>query len=114
MKKKFVIKQSNLYTRLPIHGTILILISLDHWNAPDVVRGVLYTLMAIGWFFVLKTRFEQEEVDLFDFENEIDDQIQEPTTSNVKAKSKFQMRLEKIAKDRGIDLTKKTKIKSLS
>lgn len=97
MIKHFHIKTSNLPSRLPIVTTVVLFIALDHWNASDLVRGIFYTLFAVVWILSIIGIYVGEEVDLFEFEKD------EPRTE-AKAKSKFQERLEKLAKERGITL----------
>lgn len=94
MKKQFRIKYSNMPVKLPIISTVVLFIALDHWNASDLIRGIFYTLYGMIWIIALISVGLEKSVDLFDFDKD------EPQTEG-KAKSKFQEKLEKMAKERG-------------
>lgn len=64
-EKKFKIDRKNLPTRLPIYNTLIIVIALDYWSAPDWLWGVLGTLVLIAWVSVLISFFKDDYVDIF-------------------------------------------------
>ena len=46
---KRVLHRSLLPTKLPLSFTALCLICLDHWGANDIIRGVVYSILALFW-----------------------------------------------------------------
>ena len=75
------------------------LIALDHWQANDIIRGIVFTIYSLYWILCIVLIKYQHGIDVFEFDKD------EPKTE-VKAKSKFQEKLEKIAKERGYESNK--------
>lgn len=98
MKKTFKIKPKNLASRPPLMSTVVMLIALDHWGASDVTRGIFYALFAIIWILTIVDICVSTTVDIFEIDK--DDPNDFPFTE-AKGKSKFQEKLEKLAKERG-------------
>lgn len=95
MKKTFCISKKNLPTKLPTLSTVVLLIALDHWNAPDLVRGISYAIFGLLWGACISSWATQKEVDPFEFKDE------DPLGTEKAAKSKFQQKLDEMAKERG-------------
>lgn len=60
-----VIKRTCLPTRLPIIGTVVAYIFLDHINAPQVVWGAVGVVYLIGWIATVVTLFKCDYIDIF-------------------------------------------------
>jgi hypothetical protein len=60
--KRLVINSKYLPTRLPIVGTAFWLFLLDYYNAPGWAWGVVITLLAIAWPFIIFLVVTQKEV----------------------------------------------------
>jgi hypothetical protein len=86
MKKRKVI--SNLPARLPIASTILYIFLMDYYQVDRLWWGIFITVYGVYWILLIIGLFMQEKVDIFKEE-----------TSTGK-KSKFQQRLEDLAKSK--------------
>jgi hypothetical protein len=62
MENKKVIKSKYLPTHLPVASTLLYIIALDYWNAPQWVWGVVVTLLSMNWLLVIYNKFTEEEI----------------------------------------------------
>lgn len=86
MEQINVIKGSNLPSRLPLAQTVLYILALDYWNAPQWAWGVVLTILGLGWIAILVKKFLQEvDIDIFASKKYID---------NGEPKSKFREKLE--------------------
>lgn len=64
MKSKKVIKKSNLPARSPILGTIVYVLAMDYWNAPQWFWGVAISFMALIWIAWIALLIMEEGVDV--------------------------------------------------
>ena len=64
MGERKVIKHTNLPTRSPIISTLVFILALDYWNAPEWSWGVLGVLLVILWGNYLYWLFNEEEQDI--------------------------------------------------
>lgn len=65
MKEFLVIKKGNLPTRMPVSGTLLIILALDYWNAPTWLWIIGGILILYRWIVVAYRLRYQNEYDLF-------------------------------------------------
>jgi hypothetical protein len=65
MRNKKVISYSNLPTKLPLTITIAIAVALDYYNAPNLLKVILYSYMTIIWIYNIIKIVKEKEVDLF-------------------------------------------------
>lgn len=93
MKPKFVISPKNFPTKLPVHGTAFYIFLLHYFNANGIWWGAVCTILALLWIQVIINRVKEVEIDLTD---------NEPTETKEATKSKFQIKLEEMAKQRGL------------
>lgn len=64
MSKRKVIANKNLPQRLPLFQTITAALAMDHWYAPDIIRGVIWTILVILWAICIYSLYTQEQVDV--------------------------------------------------
>ena len=65
MKKRNVIKSSNLRLRSPVMSGLIIYMALDKWNAPEWLWGVLGLLVLMWIITFIIDMFNTTEIDLF-------------------------------------------------
>jgi len=65
MKTNKVLKSNNLPSRLPFFPTVITIIALDYWNAPQWLWGMLGVLFLLWWITSIINIATQKEVDLF-------------------------------------------------
>ena len=92
MTKRFVIK--NTPSKAPITFSLVLYLCMDKWNAPEWLWGVVGVIMIIIWIVILIDIYNDVRIDLFE---DIDTTSPEATPQ---VKSRFQKRLEKMAKER--------------
>lgn len=98
MKNKKVIDPKNLPIRLPFWPTLLAVLSLDYWSAPEWMWGTVICLLAIWWFIALWVVDKEEKIDLMS-ERWIEIDVDTARDDlDKKQKSKFQQRLEEAMK----------------
>jgi len=61
-----VLKRSNLPTRLPLWQSVVCLLALEHWNAPEWLYGVAGFLFLLLWIASIVTLIKEEQVDLLE------------------------------------------------
>jgi hypothetical protein len=66
-KQTKVIKRKNLPSRPPLLLTAVLYLFLDKFNAPDLIWGILGTLMAIIWVAVIYSMVKEDDVDIFEW-----------------------------------------------
>ena len=66
MKENKVISRKNLPTQLPIGTTILLLVTLDHFNAPDWLGGFVICFLTIGWIVSIIAISNEKHKDIFE------------------------------------------------
>lgn len=93
MKTKFVIATKNLPTRVPIPSTVLYIFLLDYYEANGYWWGAVITILALMWIAVIINKVQETEIDLTE---------NEPSQTKDATKSKFQTKLEEMAKERGM------------
>lgn len=73
MKNKFikVIDSDNLPTGFPVFKTITIWLLLDRLDASDIVRGIVWTMVVLYWFWAIYRFILQNPVDLFKQDNHL-------------------------------------------
>lgn len=62
MMKRKVINSKYQRTRLPVVGTVFWLFLLHYYSAPGWLWGVVITLLAIVWPFIIFMVFTEQEV----------------------------------------------------
>lgn len=92
MKPKFIISPKNLPTKLPVMGTVFYLFLLHYFDANGIWWGAVITILVLTWIGVIMNKVKEVEVDLTD---------NEPEETKEAVKSKFQIKLEEMAKERG-------------
>jgi len=65
MKRVKVISYGSLPVGAPVQPTILMWLLLDRLQSPDIVRGIVYTLVGILWLGWLLRKISEEYVDIF-------------------------------------------------
>ena len=65
MKRK-VIAYKNLPAKLPLTQTLLVLLILDKYNAPQWVWGVVITIYSLLWILSIVSIANEKLYDLFD------------------------------------------------
>ena len=60
MEKRRVISRKNLPTKLPVSFTALVIIWIDFYEASDILKGVLFTFLAITWITSTINLFTEE------------------------------------------------------
>jgi len=63
---KKVISRKNIPVTLPIFKTVIILLALDYWKAPEWLYGVVLALLVILWIGAISLLIKQTQVDIFD------------------------------------------------
>lgn len=86
MKKK-VISRTLMPTPIPVIHTLIIILALDFWNAPEWLWGVVGVYLLILWAGFFTRIFNTEEVDIF----------AEPKTK--KPKSTFHQKMDSMMND---------------
>ena len=87
MKRK-VISHANLPHRLPIWPTLVTLLMLDRYNAPQWLYGAMGLLFLIVWALVFYGMATQEKIDIFE-PKDLKEKIKDAT-------SKWSERLEEL------------------
>jgi len=64
MSNKKVISYKNLPTRFPLQSTILYVMALFYFNAPQWLFGVVGVLLVLMWATWVYSVFEKEKVDV--------------------------------------------------
>lgn len=59
-----VIRRNNLPKKLPVIGTLVMFLALDHWNAPQWLLGAMVILCIMIWCATIYSMVKDEEVDL--------------------------------------------------
>ena len=93
MESKKVISKKNLPTRSPILATVVYVLAMDYWNAPQWLWGAVGLLLVFIWIAWIVSFFNQDEIDVMSKWNSKADN--EATHKN---KSKFQEKLEEAMK----------------
>lgn len=71
MKKRKVIAWKNRRTPSPVILTLVLMLTMDHWEFSGVWRGVIYACLALFWIGFIVDWLQAEEVDIFaDRENQ--------------------------------------------
>ena len=70
MKETKVIKNRQLPTRLPVISTLVTILALDRWNAPEWAWAVFFTLAAIIWAAATAVIWKQKQVDVKELTDE--------------------------------------------
>tara|TARA_R110002167_G_scaffold284737_2_gene489894 strand:+ start:21864 stop:22139 length:276 start_codon:yes stop_codon:yes gene_type:complete len=86
MKKK-VISRTLMPTPIPVIHTLVIILALDFWNAPEWLWGVVGVYLLILWAGFFLRINKTEEVDIF----------KEP--KEVKTKSTFHQKIDSMMND---------------
>jgi hypothetical protein len=61
MKKTKAIKRKNLPAKLPVTSTVIMLIAVDYWQAPEWLKGILYFIYALIWITAIYVMFFSTE-----------------------------------------------------
>ena len=70
MKKKKVIGRNNLRMKSPITPTILFLLALDYWGAPEWLWGIVVFITVIFWGVFIYSFWSEESLTIDDFVSE--------------------------------------------
>lgn len=81
-----VISPKNNFTGLPIFKTLVILLSMDYWNAPEWLWGIVVVFLLSMWGYCIYLMFNQKLVDIFDMDIDVTANI-EPSRLNGMSKS---------------------------
>jgi len=65
METPKVISWKNMPTRLPIWTSATAYLLLEHFNASQVIWGVVGTIFGLGWIVAVIQLFREEKVELF-------------------------------------------------
>lgn len=65
MKDKKVISRKNLPSRLPIPSTLLYILCLYYFQAPEWLWGIMSTLLGIMWVVAIYEKASEEKTDIF-------------------------------------------------
>lgn len=68
MEDKKVISYKNLPTKLPLGFTALVWMILDKTNAPELIQGIVWTIVGVFWLIAINLIFRQTQVNMFDKE----------------------------------------------
>jgi len=93
MESKKVISKKNLPTRSPIMATVVYVLAMDYWNAPQWLWGAVGLLLVFIWIAWIVLFFNQDEIDVMSKWNTRADKGKEPSK-----KSKFQEKIEEAMK----------------
>ena len=63
-KKKHVVAPSSLPTRISLWPTIVIYLLLEKLQATDLVKGIVYTLLALWWIGAFVSMYHEERRDV--------------------------------------------------
>jgi hypothetical protein len=66
MKKYKVISRKNLPTGLPVTKTILFLMALDYYKAPQWLFGAVGCFLILGWIVSIGSMFQERQTDIFE------------------------------------------------
>lgn len=61
-----VIAFKNLPFRLPIGGTLVIVMALDYYNFPEIAKGIVYGLLALTWIAAIVGVVTQKQVNILE------------------------------------------------
>lgn len=64
MESKKVISKKNLPTRSPILATVVYVLAMDYWNAPQWLWGAVGLLLIFIWIAWIVSFFNQDEIDV--------------------------------------------------
>ena len=64
MEKK-VISRKNLPTTSPLPLTILLLLAIDYWHAPEWLKGIVYFVIVIVWISKIVKVTKEIETNIF-------------------------------------------------
>jgi len=64
MKKRKVINRKQLPTKLPLTSTLLAILMMDYYSAPQWVWGVVITLLSVLWVYCLYAIVTDEDVEI--------------------------------------------------
>jgi len=64
-KKKRVLKPNNLPTKLPFFQTLIAMIAMDYYNAPQWVCGAVGLYVLLAWIVAIYSMATEEKQDLF-------------------------------------------------
>ena len=70
MKRKKVIKRSNLPTNLPIGGSALWFTVLHYWKAPEWLWGAFGLIFLVMWTVSVWLRLTEDKIDLLNNDSE--------------------------------------------
>jgi len=65
MKKRKVVSEKNLPTRLPVWSSLIVWLLLDRFNPPGWAWGVVGTVFVFFWIVAITDIFVREDVELF-------------------------------------------------
>lgn len=66
MKKIKVIHTGDLPGKVPINSTLVYILALDHWKAPQWLWAVVLTLVVLVWILFIVRLRQQEPTKLFE------------------------------------------------
>jgi hypothetical protein len=61
-EKHKVLSWTNLPVKLPVFNTIVCLLVLDRFNAPEWVWGIMGTILCFVWVVLICVKFNEERV----------------------------------------------------
>lgn len=64
MESKKVISKKNLPTRSPILTTVVYVLAMDYWNAPQWLWGAVGLFLIFIWIAWIVSFFNQDEIDV--------------------------------------------------
>jgi hypothetical protein len=65
-----VIKRSNIPTRLPVWQSLITILSLDYWKAPDWIYVIFAIFFIILWTSSIIMIIKEKQVDIFKNKNQ--------------------------------------------
>lgn len=65
MGNKKVISRKNLPTKPPTIATVVAILALDYWNAPQWLWGALGVVFVIIWVAWIVQMFQEKQFDIF-------------------------------------------------
>lgn len=83
MKEVKVISNKNLQSRLPLLSTLVTILALDYWKAPEWLWGCLGLLFLLMWITSIVRLVNEESVDVFE------EKPTNKTSDPLSKKSKF-------------------------
>jgi len=93
MESKKVISKNNLPTRSPILSTVVYVLAMDYWNAPQWLFGAVALILLFIWIAWIISLFNQDEIDVMIKWNTRPDK-----GTKLRKKSNFQKRLDEAMK----------------